>query len=249
MDAGRGCTAEATGFSLWWQQQANRSVYLHALSGKLVDGGQRDARPGVAGPCVPVQRDRVHAVAAAWKVGAETRLRTLAGTVQLGGVGAPVALTARWTNDYESLLNREATALPGVDVDTADAPGGVEQEDSSVLASARKEQDEYIKEQNAAALQQVQSESALHARIHARMNTHTAVTGFANAHPYSRLAHSQAKGIVSMAKETNAKFGGTFSNGVGSNTWAGTPVHVHAVSCVPVSQPCQQPHGWLCTLQ
>ena len=93
-----------------------------------------------------------------------------------GVIEAPGVLTARWTNDYESLLNREATTLSGVDVNSADA----------VLASARKEQDEYMKEKQAAALQ-------------------------------------QAKDIVSMAKETNTKFGGTFSDGVGSNTWAGTP--------------------------
>ena len=103
-----------------------------------------------------------------------------------GVIEAPVVLTARWTNDYESLLNREATTLSGVDVNSADAPGGVEQADSSVLASARQEQDEYMKGKQAAALQ-------------------------------------QAKDIVSMAKETNTKFGGTFSDGVGSNTWAGTP--------------------------
>jgi hypothetical protein len=101
-------------------------------------------------------------------------------------IEAPVVLTARWTNDYESLLNREATTLSGVDVNSADAPGGVDHADSSVLASARKEQDEYMKGKQAAALQ-------------------------------------QAKDIVSMAKETNTKFGGTFSDGVGSNTWAGTP--------------------------
>lgn len=106
--------------------------------------------------------------------------------VQLDLLETPVALTARWTNDYQSLLNREAQSLPEVDANVADAPGGVEYEDSTLLASARKEQDEYMKEKNANGL-------------------------------------SQAKDIVKMAKETNAKFGGTFSNGVGSNTWAGTP--------------------------
>ncbi len=58
-------------------------------------------------------------------------------------------------------------------------------EDSTLLASARKEQDEYMKEKNANGL-------------------------------------SQAKDIVKMARETNAKFGGTFSNGVGSNTYTQT---------------------------
>merc|ERR1711865_82311 len=106
--------------------------------------------------------------------------------VHLEVVEAPVALTARWTNDYESLLNREASTLPGVDVAAADSPGGVEYEESTLLASARKEQDEYIKEQNADGLK-------------------------------------QAKDIVKMATVTNSKFGGSFSNGVGSNTWAGTP--------------------------
>ena len=132
---------------------------------------------------------------------ASSRLRLLlgaidpcvdSGAVQLEIIEAPVALTARWTNDYQSLLNREATKLPGVDVNAADAPGGVEYEDSTFLASARKEQDEYVKEQHADSLR-------------------------------------QAKDIVSMAKETNSKFGGTFSNGVGSNTWAGTPVE-HFIS-------------------
>ena len=107
--------------------------------------------------------------------------------VQVPGSPGAVALTARWTNDYESLLNREASTLPGVNVDDADAPGGVERAEESLLASARKEQDEYIKEKDASGLK-------------------------------------QAKGIVRMAAETNAKFGGSFSNGVGSNTWAGTPV-------------------------
>jgi len=110
-----------------------------------------------------------------------------AGAVQLELVETPVALTARWTNDYGSLLNREASTLPGVDVNVADSPGGVEYEESSILASARKEQDEYMKEQHAAGVK-------------------------------------QAKDIVKMATETNSKFGGSFSNGVGSNTWAGTPV-------------------------
>jgi len=110
-----------------------------------------------------------------------------AGAVQLELVETPVALTARWTNDYGSLLNREASTLPGVDVNAADSPGGVEYEESSILASARKEQDEYMKEQHAAGVK-------------------------------------QAKDIVKMATETNSKFGGSFSNGVGSNTWAGTPV-------------------------
>ena len=100
---------------------------------------------------------------------------------------SPVALTARWTNDYETLLHRESSTLPGVNVDDADAPGGVERADQSVLDSARKEQDEYIKEKDADGLR-------------------------------------EAKDVVRMAKETNAKFGGSFSNGVGSNTWAGTPV-------------------------
>lgn len=58
----------------------------------------------------------------------------------------------------------------------------------ALLASARKEQDEYVKEKNANGLKQAQD-------------------------------------IVRLAKETNAKFGGSFNNGVGSNTWAGTPVH------------------------
>ena len=81
-----------------------------------MDGGQRDTRPGMR-VCVSWCRVLVCALPAAWpgpqKVGAETAGRVWAGTVQLGGVGAPVALTARWTNDYESLLNREATKLPG----------------------------------------------------------------------------------------------------------------------------------------
>ena len=106
--------------------------------------------------------------------------------VQLDVVEAPVALTARWTNDYQSLLNREASSLPSVDVNDADAPNGVENEDDALLASAKKEQDKYIQAKEASGL-------------------------------------AQAKGIVQMAKETNSKFGGTFSNGVGSNTWAGTP--------------------------
>jgi len=44
----------------------------------------------------------------------------------------PVALTARWTNDYQTLLNREASSLPAVDVAAADAPGGVERADEVV---------------------------------------------------------------------------------------------------------------------
>lgn len=106
--------------------------------------------------------------------------------LQLDMIEAPVALTARWTNDYQSLLNREASNLPSVDVDDADAPNGVEYEDDALLASAKKEQNKYIQAKEASGL-------------------------------------AQAKGIVQMAKETNAKFGGTFRNGVGSNTWAGTP--------------------------
>jgi hypothetical protein len=106
--------------------------------------------------------------------------------VQLGTPGLPVALTARWTNDYQHLLNREATVLPAVDVGEADKPGGVEMENAAILASAKEEQDAYVKAQDAEAL-------------------------------------AQAKDTVRMAAETNAKFGGTFSHGVGSNTWAGTP--------------------------
>ena len=44
--------------------------------------------------------------------------------VQLDLLETPVALTARWTNDYQSLLNREAQSLPVVDANAADAPGG-----------------------------------------------------------------------------------------------------------------------------
>ena len=129
----------------------------------------------------------------------------------------------------------EGTTHAGVDVDTADAPGGVEAEDSSVLASARKEQDEYIKEQNAAALQQVQAAPATHPPTNPHTHPQLQLGSQMRAHAHVR-AHSQAKGIVSMAKETNAKFGGTFSDGVGSNTWAGTPVCLHAcVVCLYVS--------------
>jgi len=106
--------------------------------------------------------------------------------VQWHLASAPAALTARWTNDYQSLLNREASTLPGVDIATADAPGGIERENDAMLASARKEQDEYMKDNDAEAL-------------------------------------AQAKDTVQMARETNAKFGGIFHNGIGSNTWAGTP--------------------------
>lgn len=117
--------------------------------------------------------------------------------VQWHLAGSPAALTARWTNDYQSLLNREASTLPGVDIATADAPGGIERENDAMLASARKEQDEYMKDNDAEAL-------------------------------------AQAKDTVQMARETNAKFGGSFHNGIGSNTWAGTPVRpaIQSFACV-----------------
>lgn len=132
--------------------------------------------------------------------------------VQWHLAGAPAALTARWTNDYQSLLNREASTLPGVDIARADAPGGIERENDAMLASARKEQDEYMKENDAEAL-------------------------------------AQAKDTVQMAREINAKFGGSFHNGIGSNTWAGTPVRpamqtfacVRA-SCSHISSDAHNPH-------